>query len=491
MSGTPITASLLYDLIQCPHRVSKDQYHDPADRDPISPFIQLLWERGNLFEREVIDGLKVPYTDLSRYAGDEKERMTLEAMDRGDELIYGGRLTVDELIGDPDLLRKDGAGYVPGDIKCGAGEEGPEDNKRPKMHYGVQLAIYADILEQLERSGGRLGFIWDVYGDEVMYDLAAPKGPRTPSSLWDDYEEALAQAKVIVANEGSTDPAYGSVCKECHWYTACLGDMQDSDDLTLIPELGRSRREPMLTKFSTVSELAAIDPEDFVEGKKTQFPGIGPDRLRRFHARAKLRHDGGAPQLLAPVEFPELDKELFFDIEFDPMRDLCYLHGFVERNERNNETEMFVSFFAERPTPEAEEAVFAEAVTYMQASQPCATYYYSKYERTIYRKLREKYPDVIAEEALEALFDPATAIDLYYDVVLKCTDWPTIDFSIKTLAKFLGFEWRDAHPSGSASIEWFHSWVETGDPEIRQRILDYNEDDCRATRVLLDGIRAI
>jgi hypothetical protein len=26
-------------------------------------------------------------------------------------------------------------------------------------------------------------------------------------------------------------------------------------------------------------------------------------------------------------------------------------------------------------------------------------------------------------------------------------------------------------------------------PETRQRILDYNEDDCRATRVLLDGIR--
>ena len=26
---------------------------------------------------------------------------------------------------------------------------------------------------------------------------------------------------------------------------------------------------------------------------------------------------------------------------------------------------------------------------------------------------------------------------------------------------------------------------------IRQRILDYNEDDCRATRVLLDGVRSL
>ena len=80
------------------------------------------------------------------------------------------------------------------------------------------------------------------------------------------------------------------------------------------------------------------------------------------------------------------------------------------------------------------------------------------------------------------------AIDLYNDVVKKATEWPTWDFSIKTLAKYLGFSWRDTHPSGAASIEWFHRWVEKRDPAIRQRILDYNEDDCRATRVLRDAI---
>ena len=37
----------------------------------------------------------------------------------------------------------------------------------------------------------------------------------------------------------------------------------------------------------------------------------------------------------------------------------------------------------------------------------------------------------------------------------------------------------------------FDRWVKAGDSEVKQRILDYNEDDCRATRVLLDGIRAL
>jgi len=94
-------------------------------------------------------------------------------------------------------------------------------------------------------------------------------------------------------------------------------------------------------------------------------------------------------------------------------------------------------------------------------------------------------------EAIEDLFDPAYAVDLYHHVVRPKTEWPTRDFSIKTLASFLGFSWRDPNPSGAASIEWYHRWTESGDPEIRQRILDYNEDDCVATRVLLDGIRKL
>jgi len=37
----------------------------------------------------------------------------------------------------------------------------------------------------------------------------------------------------------------------------------------------------------------------------------------------------------------------------------------------------------------------------------------------------------------------------------------------------------------------FDRWCKERNHEIRQRILDYNEDDCRATRVLLDGVRSL
>lgn len=139
---TQITASMLYDLVSCPHRVTMDIFADLSERDEPNPFVQLLWERGALYEKEVIEGLEMPFVGLSIYAGDEKEQLTLEAMERGEPLIYGGRVQADDLLRDPDLLRKEGDGYIAGDIKSGAGEKGPEDLPQPKKHYAVQLGLY-------------------------------------------------------------------------------------------------------------------------------------------------------------------------------------------------------------------------------------------------------------------------------------------------------------------------------------------------------------
>jgi predicted RecB family nuclease len=197
------------------------------------------------------------------------------------------------------------------------------------------------------------------------------------------------------------------------------------------------------------------------------------------------------PYLRATVSLDRTPLELFFDVEVDPLRDVCYLHGFIERQQGNNSTERFVAFFAEVPTPAAERDAFAAALDYLAARDTAVIYHYSKYERTTYRKLQERYPDICTPEDVERLFEPSRAVDLYGDVVTRATEWPTRDQSIKTLAKYLGFAWRDTDPSGAASIEWFDRWCRERSLEIRQRILDYNEDDCRATRVLLDGIRSL
>src|SRR5262249_44280437 len=159
---------------------------------------------------------------------------------RGEPLIYGGRISADDLLGVPDLLRKEAGGYVAGDIKSGAGEEGASDDSdgKPKLHYAVQLALYTDILERLSLSAGRRAFVWDIHGDEVAYDFVAAQGPRKAQTLWDEYQWVLAEAHAILYRQITPQAAFGSVCKLCHWYNFCVDELTRLDDLTLIPFLG-------------------------------------------------------------------------------------------------------------------------------------------------------------------------------------------------------------------------------------------------------------
>jgi len=490
----PITASMLYDFVQCPHRVFLDLFGDPARRDPVSAFVQLLWERGSAFERETIEKLQIPFENLRLYSSEEKERFTAEAMKSGAPLIYGGRIRIGNLLGEPDLLRHQGTGYFAGDIKSGSGFEGMSEESvgKPKKHYAVQLGLYTDILDKLGLSAGRIPFVWDIHGQEVIYELDSPIGKRDTTSLWEFYESCLADVSLIIEQKISTVPALCSMCKFCHWRSFCLAQLNEMNDLSLIPELSRSRRDAMLSHIKNVKDLANCNVSNLIQGKKTVISGIGSGMLETFQERAKLLDQPDAvPYLNEKFSLPHSEIELFFDVETDPMRDICYLQGFVERHGQDFGSEKYVAFFANQPTPEDEQKAFEKAWNYIQHRQLCVIHYYSPYERTIWRKLQKRYPDVMTEADIENMFSPDIAVDLYLSVVKSKTEWPTNDYSIKTLATYLGFKWRDKEPSGAASIEWYHRWVESNDSAIRQRILDYNEDDCIAMRVLLDAIEGL
>lgn len=76
-----------------------------------------------------------------------------------------------------------------------------------------------------------------------------------------------------------------------------------------------------------------------------------------------LKDTSPRPYLREPIGLKIFPIELFFDIEVDPLRGICYLHGFVERKNGDTSTERFVSHFADEPTPTpvAEREAFAAA----------------------------------------------------------------------------------------------------------------------------------
>ena len=98
-----ITASQLYDHVQCSHRPVLDATRPESERDEISSFIEMLWEQGVEHEAKVLETIGVT-ANLSAVPLDEREAATLDAMARKEPLIYRGRISADDLLGEPDLL---------------------------------------------------------------------------------------------------------------------------------------------------------------------------------------------------------------------------------------------------------------------------------------------------------------------------------------------------------------------------------------------------
>ena len=189
-----ITASKLYNYTQCPHKVWRD-VHGPQEEKSkeINPFVQMLWDKGISYEQERMF-LVGDYLDISKGTFEERFEKTTQAMKKGVTLIYQGVLQKDNLLGIPDLLRKDDNGlYIPIDTKSGMGYEGVSENseKEPKLkkHYAVQLALYSDLLQRLGFENKRKGIILDIKGNEVEYNLDEPMGVKTPETFWEFYKK--------------------------------------------------------------------------------------------------------------------------------------------------------------------------------------------------------------------------------------------------------------------------------------------------------------
>ncbi len=70
----------------------------------------------------------------------------------------------------------------------------------PLPEVGVDGRARRQVLGQRPPlAAGRTPFIWDIHGEQVTYDLDEPQGVRNPRSLWEVYQDALAEARDIVA----------------------------------------------------------------------------------------------------------------------------------------------------------------------------------------------------------------------------------------------------------------------------------------------------
>lgn len=500
-----ITASLLYNFIQCPHRVWRDIYGPQDERvEEENSFVKLLWEKGVNHEEKIMAKIG-EYLDLGKGSLDERFEKTLKALNDGVPLIYQGVIKHHNLLGIPDLLKRlpDGS-YITIDIKSGMALEGADeengDEGKPKKHYAVQLCLYNEVLRNLGFSKSKTGKILDIDGVETLYELDAMMGAKSKTTWWEEYERIKKNVDFLIKNLEKNKPAMKpSVCKLCPWYGSCKRWCEENDDLSLIFYVGRRDRDTLSDNLMVekIDDLFDLNVEEVMKQKKLEkkngnksfLHDIAEKSLQKIIRRGRILTQTKKPIAYDAISFPSVSYELFFDIEDDPTQEFVYLHGIYERSKQG---ERFMDFTARELTHEAEKEAWQKFWDYIRSlpENDFTVYYFSPHEKTTYKRMQKKFPEVISSEEVEAFFENPNVIDLY-GIVQKSTDWPLGSYSLKALAVYLGFKWRDETPSGALSIQWFNEYLEKHDPKILERILLYNEDDCKATMVLKDGLEKL
>ncbi|WP_341740230.1 TM0106 family RecB-like putative nuclease [Microcoleus sp. CAWBG640] len=180
------------------------------------------------------------------------------------------------------------------------------------------------------------------------------------------------------------------------------------------------------------------------------------------------------------VFLPIAPIELYFDIEAEPELNLDYLHGVLVLD-RYNKTEKYYPFLAESA---AEERLAWEQFLELMWSYPIAPiFHFCDYEIKTFKRLAKLYntPVYLWKPVLKRF------VDIHKYVTQKAI-MPVESYALKPIARWLGFEWRDAKANGAQCVCWYEEWLTTGDRSLLEAIVRYNEDDCRATYVVKDWL---
>lgn len=434
----------------------------------------------------------------------------------------------------------DSLGYADPGNGSGAVWGGVIDSRGLLVWFDLNTPAHATITPQVDddgemslhrRSGKTLRTSLDRYDFEFAFRLDVADAADTRTSA--------TQAPPVV-------PVNVKECERCIWQKVCGSELHAADDVSLINGVGYPEwKVHRHLGNSTTAALAAlnvktavamtahgadlnaahawsltVDRSTVCEGlidveMAASFPTAGdlqqlcrktlaytdtsikPKALRQQIEKARSVQAGG-PVLREQIEIPAGDIEIDFDLECTVNPANVYLWGAMVTHNVDDwpdPTGTYVPFACfEEMTLINEAELVADLWAWLQqqilrAEQRGLTvkiygYNLASTETSHLRRIAatNAIPGLPTLDELAEFTEHERYVDLLSYMKAK---WISNDgHGLKVMAPAHGFSWGDADPSGLSSIDWYTEALETGDPDLVDRILAYNYDDCRATVAL-------
>ena len=465
-AGFRLTATQVSAAFGSPFTLYCRYHGDPVKMDPPDPFLQALSRKGIEHEADVLESDYPEMEKVSYETPEEGFMMALQSMAKGTKALSNLPLFYlpEGMHGYADVLEKQDGDSLWGNHHYAVREIKVARNLTDA--HRLQAAFYTLMIGRIQQRVPERFSVTNGDGETFQYGYA-------------EYEDLLVES-IAQANRirgGWMPPAVHGEGK-APWSNFCNEVAVQNNDPSIIPGVGASMRAKMIAAgFGSVKDVAASTPAAL-----QQIKGMGKKTSVARLASAKAIATGRLVRKDGAIDLPERGTEIFLDLEGlndvfdDTMSD--YLIGALVRADGKEE---YVPFIAEGKD---EAGMLRGFMDFMEKQQDYVIYHWHHYEKTHLRMLMDQH-GMDGRRFLE----PDVMIDLS-PVATNAFAFPTHGNSIKDVAKWLGFRWRQANVGATSSIGLYLEYAEDPDAnrDKMQMVLDYNEDDCIATRVVKDWL---
>jgi predicted RecB family nuclease len=469
----------------------------PIFRDP---FLEILWERGALHERQYVDHLTKEGYKVVHIEGvgvtHEAVQQTQAAMKGGVEIIVQAALSNGRWGGRADVLRRIATPSALGDWSYEV-----LDAKLARETRGgtvLQLCLYADLLADTQGSPPEYLY--------VVKPGATIDPERFRTASYEAYYRCVKRSleRSLEVARDATYPDPKEHCEICRWRMQCDARRRHDDHLCLVAgvtkvQIGELQRHGI----QTAAALAQIPIP--LQWKPDRGVRQSYERSRE-QARIQVAgrtaehpiYEAIPPEVgIGLARLPEPSPgDIFFDLEGDPFvgeGGLEFLFGYLSVSESGEQSYVGGWAFSRDDERRAFER-FIDFVTARWAQYPSMhIYHYASYEPGALKRLMGRY--ATREDEVDRMLRGGLFVDLY-TIVRQGIRASVESYSIKNMEVFCDFTRRvpldDVRPA-LATVQGALELADAAQIAERDRAIieAYNRDDCASAYALRNWLETV
>lgn len=337
-----------------------------------------------------------------------------------------------------------------------------------KLHKDARLLLAFDAFVLSELLGREIGLGKIIHGDDRT-TLKVNTG-----ALIGEVRRVTEKIGALLSNNSPPELMLNRHCPECEFQNQCRQKAVEKDELSLLSGITETERQGHRSKgIFTVTQLSYTFRPRRVP-KRAKNPATPHYfALQALAIREHTVYIHGTPR------FPESKTQVYLDIEGLPDNESYYLIGALVVSEGK---EILHSFWADHESEEPD--IFSQFVETACQWADFRILHFGRYETVALKRMKTRLPESLHAK-IDAILERTTNV---LSVINPHVYFPVYSNGLKDIGRFLGFEWAHEKATGLQAIVWRKNWNKTKAPDIKAQLVQYNQDDCRALKHVVESI---